>query len=164
MRLRPVYVTDPNLVDEPLIDVPNQWAPQQGIHLYHFPLSLDSQKVRQGLEELEVQWQSHPILLSAHQQFSPSYVRTPAHCIPHLVVDLWSVGRAHQYDRRHKSQGATDVVSRLLCGSGGQCLERHAAEDLSQLTQLRCGKRGESAVRVRARCADVRRQGEGKRR
>ena len=71
MRLKPVYVTDPNLVDAPLTDMPNQWAPAKGIHLYHFPLSLDSQKVRQGLEELGVQWQSHPILLPAQQQFSP---------------------------------------------------------------------------------------------
>ncbi len=88
MRLKPVYVTDPNLVDAPLTEVPNQWAPQQGIHLYHFPLSLDSQKVRQGLEELGVQWQSHPILLSAHQQFSPSYVRINSRCVvPTLVID-----------------------------------------------------------------------------
>ena len=88
MRLRPVYATDPNLFDAPLTEVPNQWAPQQGIHLYHFPLSLDSQKVRQGLEELDVQWQSHPILLSAHQQFSPSYVRINSRCVvPTLVID-----------------------------------------------------------------------------
>ncbi len=44
MRLKPVYATDPNLVDTPLTEVPNQWAPQYGIHLYHFPLSLDSQR------------------------------------------------------------------------------------------------------------------------
>ena len=88
MRLKPVYATDPNLVDAPLTEVPNQWAPQQGIHLYHFPLSLDSQKVRQGLEELGVQWQSHPVLLSAHQQFSPSYVRINSRCVvPTLVID-----------------------------------------------------------------------------
>lgn len=88
MRLKPVYSTDPNLVDAPLTEVPNQWAPQQGIHLYHFPLSLDSQKVRQGLDELGVQWQSHPILLSAHQQFSPSYVRINSRCVvPTLVID-----------------------------------------------------------------------------
>ena len=88
MRLKPVYVTDPNLVDAPLTDMPNQWAPAKGIHLYHFPLSLDSQKVRQGLEELGVQWQSHPILLSAHQQFSPSYVRINSRCVvPTLVID-----------------------------------------------------------------------------
>ena len=88
MRLQPVYATDPNLVDAPLTEAPNQWAPQQGIHLYHFPLSLDSQKVRQGLEELGVQWQSHPILLSAHQQFSPSYVRINSRCVvPTLVID-----------------------------------------------------------------------------
>ena len=88
MRLKPVYVTDPNLVDAPLTEVPNQWAPQQGIHLYHFPLSLDSQKVRQGLEELGLQWQSHPILLSANQQFAPSYVRINSRCVvPTLVID-----------------------------------------------------------------------------
>ena len=88
MRLKPVYVTDPNLVDAPLTEVPNQWAPQQGIHLYHFPLSLDSQKVRQGLEELGVQWQSHSILLSAQQQFSPSYLRINSRCVvPTLVID-----------------------------------------------------------------------------
>jgi glutathione S-transferase len=88
VRLQPVYATDPNLVDAPLTEAPNQWAPQQGIHLYHFPLSLDSQKVRQGLEELGVQWQSHPILLSAHQQFSPSYVRINSRCVvPTLVID-----------------------------------------------------------------------------
>ena len=88
MRLKPVYVTDPSLVDAPLTEVRNQWAPQEGIHLYHFPLSLDSQKVRQGLEELGVQWQSHPILLSAHQQFSPSYVRINSRCVvPTLVID-----------------------------------------------------------------------------
>jgi glutathione S-transferase len=88
VRLKPVYSTDPNLVDAPLTEVPNQWAPQRGIHLYHFPLSLDSQKVRQGLEELGVQWQSHPILLSAHQQFSPSYVRINSRCVvPTLVID-----------------------------------------------------------------------------
>ena len=88
MRLKPVYVTDPNLVDAPLTEIPNQWAPQQGIHLYHFPLSLDSQKVRQGLEELGVQWQSHSILLSAHQQFSPSYVRINSRCVvPALVIN-----------------------------------------------------------------------------
>ena len=88
MRLKPVYSTDPNLVDAPLTEVPNQWAPRQGVHLYHFPLSLDSQKVRQGLEELGVQWQSHPILLSANQQFSSSYVRINSRCVvPTLVID-----------------------------------------------------------------------------
>jgi tetrachloro-p-hydroquinone reductive dehalogenase len=88
VRLKPVYVTDPNLVDAPLTDMPNQWAPAKGIHLYHFPLSLDSQKVRQGLEELGVPWQSHPILLPAQQQFSPGYVRLNSRCVvPTLVID-----------------------------------------------------------------------------
>ena len=88
MRLKPVYATDSHLVDAPLTEVANQWAPQQGFHLYHFQLSLDSQKVRQGLEELGIQWQSHPILLSAQQQFSPGYVRINSRCVvPTLVID-----------------------------------------------------------------------------
>ena len=88
LRLKPVYATDPALVDAPLTDVPNQWAPAKGIHLYHFPLSLDSQKVRQGLEELGVKWHSHVILLPLQQQFSPSYVRINSRCVvPTLVID-----------------------------------------------------------------------------
>ena len=88
MRLKPVYATDPGLVDKPLTDVPSRWAPKKGIHLYHFPLSLDSQKVRQGLEEIGVDWQSHVILLPAQQQFSPSYARINARCVvPTLVID-----------------------------------------------------------------------------
>ena len=119
MRLKPVYSTDPNLVDAPLTEVPNQWAPQQGIHLYHFPLSLDSQKVRQGLEELGVQWQSHPILLSAHQQFSPSYVRINSRCVvPTLVID---------------GKVTTDTINilELLAarfGAANQCFETSEAE------------------------------------
>ena len=119
MRLKPVYSTDPNLVDAPLTEVPNQWAPQQGINLYHFPLSLDSQKVRQGLEELGVQWQSHPILLSAHQQFSPSYVRINSRCVvPTLVID---------------GKVTTDTINILdllaaRFGAANQCFEISEAE------------------------------------
>ena len=119
MRLKPVYVTDPNLVDAPLTEVPNQWAPQEGIHLFHFPLSLDSQKVRQGLEELGVQWQSHPILLSAHQQFSPSYVRINSRCVvPTLVID---------------GKVTTDTINILdllagRFGTANQCFETSAEE------------------------------------
>ena len=119
MRLKPVYVTDPNLVDAPLTDMPNQWAPAKGIHLYHFPLSLDSQKVRQGLEELGVQWQSHPILLPAQQQFSPGYVRLNSRCVvPTLVID----GRV-----------TTDTINilNLLAarfGPANQCFEVSEAE------------------------------------
>ena len=88
MRLKPVYATDPELVDKPLTDFPSPWAPKKGIHLYHFPLSLDSQKVRQGLEEMDINWQSHVILLPAQQQFSPSYARINSRCVvPTLVID-----------------------------------------------------------------------------
>ena len=88
MLLKPVYATDQGLVDEPLTDVPSEWAPESGVHLYHFPLSLDSQKARQGLEELSIKWRSHVILTPAQQQFSPRYARLNSRCVvPTLVVD-----------------------------------------------------------------------------
>ncbi len=88
MLLKPVYATDQELVDKPLTDSPSEWAPKTGVHLYHFPLSLDSQKARQGLEELSVKWQSHVILTPAQQQFSPRYARINSRCVvPTLVID-----------------------------------------------------------------------------
>ena len=88
MLLKPVYATDQELVDKPLTDSPSEWAPKTGVHLYHFPLSLDSQKARQGLEELSVKWQSHVILTPAQQQFSPCYARMNSRCVvPTLVID-----------------------------------------------------------------------------
>ena len=88
MLLKPVYATGQELVDKPLTDAPCEWAPQSGVHLYHFPLSLDSQKARQGLEELNVKWQSHVILTPAHQQFSPRYARIASRrTVPTPVID-----------------------------------------------------------------------------
>ena len=88
MLLKPVYATEQELVDKPLTDSPSEWAPKTGVHLYHFPLSLDSQKARQGLEELSVEWQSHVILIPAQQQFSPRYARINSRCVvPTLVID-----------------------------------------------------------------------------
>jgi len=88
MLSKPVYATDQELVDKPLTDSPSQWAPKSGVHLYHFPMSLDSQKARQGLEELSVKWQSHVILIPAQQQFSPRYARINSRCVvPTLVID-----------------------------------------------------------------------------
>jgi len=88
MLLKPVYATDQKLVDKPLTDTPCAWAPQSGVHLYHFPLSLDSQKARQGLEEMSVKWQSRVILTPAQQQFSPRYARINSRCVvPTLVID-----------------------------------------------------------------------------
>ena len=84
----PAYATDRDWVDAPLTEAPSEWAPREGIHLYHFPLSLDSQKVRQGLEELGLEWQSHVILLPAQQQFEPGYARMNSRCVvPTLVTD-----------------------------------------------------------------------------
>ena len=88
MLLVPAYATDRDWVDAPLTEAPCEWAPGEGIHLYHFPLSLDSQKVRQGLEELGLKWQSHVILLPAQQQFAPRYARINSRCVvPTLVTD-----------------------------------------------------------------------------
>ena len=84
----PAYATDRDWVDAPLTEAPCEWAPEEGIHLYHFPLSLDSQKVRQGLEELGLEWQSHVILLPAQQQFEPGYARINSRCVvPTLATD-----------------------------------------------------------------------------
>lgn len=88
MLLKPVYATDQELVDKSLTDSPSEWAPKTGVHLYHFPLSLDSHRARQGLEELSVKWQSHVILTPAQQQFSLCYARMNSRCVvPTLVID-----------------------------------------------------------------------------
>ena len=88
MLLKPVYANDRGLVDRPLTDVHSPWVPKEGVHLYHFPLSLDSQKARVCLEELGILWESRVILLIAHQQYSPAYVRINSRCVvPTLVID-----------------------------------------------------------------------------
>lgn len=71
-----------------ITDVSNEHAPQQGIHLYHFPGSLCSQKARQVLEEAQVKWTSHVINLNNNDQYDPAYVRINPRCVvPTLVVD-----------------------------------------------------------------------------
>ena len=88
MLLKPVYANDRGLVDRPLTDVHSPWVPKEGVHLYHFPVSLDSQKARVCLEELGILWESRVILLIAHQQYSPAYVRINSRCVvPTLVID-----------------------------------------------------------------------------
>ena len=105
----PAYATDRDWVDAPLTEAPCQWAPEKGIHLYHFPLSLDSQKVRQGLEELGLAWQSHVILLPAQQQFEPRYARINSRCVvPTLVTD----GRV--------TTDTVNILSHLANRFGGQ--------------------------------------------
>ena len=69
-------------------DIPNPSAPQSGLHLYHFPLSSCSQKVRLILEEKGAKWTSHVILLPAFEQYDPDYVRINPRCVvPTLVRD-----------------------------------------------------------------------------
>jgi len=73
---------------EPLTDVPNEYAPSDGIHLYHFPGSLCSQKVRQTLDEAKTTYRSHVVSLPKNEQYDPSYVRMNPRCVvPTLVVD-----------------------------------------------------------------------------
>ncbi len=72
----------------PLTEAECRAAPQSGVHLYHFPLSLCSQKVRQALEEKGVNWQSHVKLLQSYEQYEPDYVRINPRCVvPALVRD-----------------------------------------------------------------------------
>lgn len=73
---------------EPLTAVYNEQAPQKGIHLYHFAMSICSQKVRMALEEASVPWVSHDVLLPIGEQYHPDYVRLNSRCVvPTLVVD-----------------------------------------------------------------------------
>jgi len=82
------YVADSPIAPPPLTDVDCPYAPQSGLHLYHFAMSLCSQKVRQVLEEAQVPWKSHHILLSAYEQYDPDYVRINERCVvPTLVRD-----------------------------------------------------------------------------
>jgi glutathione S-transferase len=82
------YVASNTTAPQPLTDVECPYAPQSGVHLYHFAMSLCSQKVRQVLEEAQVPWESHPILLSAEEQYDPDYVRINSRCVvPTLVRD-----------------------------------------------------------------------------
>lgn len=118
MLLKPVYATGQELVDKPLTDSPSEWAPQSGLHLYHFPLSLDSQKSRQGLEELGVKWQSHVILTPAQQQFSPRYARINSRCVvPTLVID----GKV--------TTDTINILSHLADRFGDKINPLHASED-----------------------------------
>jgi len=72
----------------PTDDLPNSLAPLTGVSLYHAPVSMASMKVRMGLYEKEVQWKSHLMDLSKHDQLSPSYCNlNPRATLPTLTVD-----------------------------------------------------------------------------
>ena len=63
-------------------------APQKGIHLYQFPLSLCSQKCRWILAEKGIKYQIHHILLPMNDQLLPNYVRINNRCVvPSFVED-----------------------------------------------------------------------------
>ena len=82
------YSSERNLALKPLTDFKCKVAPRKGIHLFHFPLSLCSMKVRQALAENAVHWTSHLVLLPVYQQYEPEYVRINPRCVvPTLVCD-----------------------------------------------------------------------------
>ena len=82
------YSSERNLALKPLTDFKCKVAPQKGIHLFHFPLSLCSMKVRQALAENAVHWTSHLVLLPVYQQYEPEYVRINPRCVvPTLVCN-----------------------------------------------------------------------------
>lgn len=88
MITRSVYAPGGFADQPPLTDEPCEHAPQEGVHLYHFPLSLCSQKVRQVLDEKGVSWRSHVIQLKLYEQYEPAYVRINPRCVvPTLVCD-----------------------------------------------------------------------------
>ena len=58
------------------------------LELYHAAPSVCSVKVRVGLAEKKLQWQSKPIALDKGEQFSPSYLElNPNGVVPTLVND-----------------------------------------------------------------------------
>lgn len=60
----------------------------QGLHLFHFVLSNCSQRVRFGLEEKGLAWQSHHLDLPANEHVSSDYQRiNPNGVVPTLVHD-----------------------------------------------------------------------------
>ena len=67
----------------PLTGVHNEHAPQHGIHLYHFPMSFFSQLARLTLEEKQVGWFSHEIIIvgGVYDQYNPDYVRINPRCV-----------------------------------------------------------------------------------
>lgn len=63
-------------------------APREGVHLYHFPISTCSQKVRMALEYKGVDVQYHPVMINMHEQHLPQYVKINPRCVvPALVVN-----------------------------------------------------------------------------
>lgn len=60
----------------------------KGLHLFHFPYSLCSRKVRLFLREKELEWESHPINLMKGEQHTPWYMGiNPRGLVPVLVHD-----------------------------------------------------------------------------
>ncbi|MCA9663808.1 MAG: DUF3810 family protein, partial [Myxococcales bacterium] len=88
MGTQSLYVDVDDDVLRPRTDTPCADAPQQGIHLFHYPKSLCSQKVRQLLDEKGVAWTSHVVQLPLEAQYEPAYVRINPRCVvPTLVRD-----------------------------------------------------------------------------
>ena len=59
-----------------------------GLHLFHFPMSSCSQKLRIYLQVKGIQWTPHQIDLSAHESYAPWFMGiNPQGMVPVLVID-----------------------------------------------------------------------------
>ncbi len=88
MAVQSLYAKIDAEILRPRTDESCPHAPPRGVHVYHFPLSLCSQKVRQALAEKGVEWTSHVVHLPLYDQYEPSYVRINPRCVvPTLVVE-----------------------------------------------------------------------------
>lgn len=75
-------------IEAPLTNVYSANVPQKGVHFYHFCMSFYSQLARLALEEKNVSWISHSVLIMAYEQYDPDYVRINPRCVvPTLVID-----------------------------------------------------------------------------
>lgn len=66
----------------------NEALSLEGVHLYHFPMSSCSQRVRFGLAEKGVTWESHILDMRADEHLTPRYKAiNPNAVVPTLVYD-----------------------------------------------------------------------------
>lgn len=66
----------------------NEALSLEGVHLYHFPMSSCSQRVRFGLAEKGVAWESHILDMRADEHLTPRYKAiNPNAVVPTLVHD-----------------------------------------------------------------------------
>ena len=108
------------------------------VTLYHFPLSLDSQKVRLALAEKNVTWRSRVVNLVELENLEPWHMRlNPNGVVPTLVVDGNSVTDSLQIVRYINDEFPGHALAPL--GEGGDremasWMERADSLPLRELT------------------------------